>query len=511
MKARWALVNLAVLSLTGYCAAQCAPGWGDCLEFDNASDFSGTTATSRANAVAFNVDGNGGTAANFALATEGSTGYLIMDNTVGTLTQNKLRLETSTPLVTNADGWTVEMRFRYDRNWAGGNFKNDGSFNKAFQLRVRDGTANLEGGIGNSDGPDVVTVRGFTSWTWNGGGTLVEPTSDWHVYRYVCDGAAGNISLYVDGTFVGTGNGLSTSTGNSFGWHSGTAAKGKVHIDYIRWKQGQDVPTASGLVIPALKNRRFDNIHDENGDTGVGGNQTVAFWEIQNLPAIDDIVNGVEVTWTKQYLRSEPYAYALRWMQGEPHHAAVKQAVLGVGANRKVVFTGLMLAYTAACTPIEGRVGVDPEGSGCDPLAPSIVWSPWTELYDDTGCAPFGYLTLTTGSVVTGASGDICVFIEGKGDVSPGTDQSTFIDGSDLLICNQPPQDADGDGDVDLSDFGTFQSCFNGPNRPYAGTDPKCTCFDTEPTLVGDGDVDLADFGTFQACFNGPNRPPACE
>ncbi len=26
----------------------------------------------------------------------------------------------------------------------------------------------------------------------------------------------------------------------------------------------------------------------------------------------------------------------------------------------------------------------------------------------------------------------------------------------------------------------------------------------------GDGDVDLADFGIFQACFNGPNRPPAC-
>ncbi len=28
--------------------------------------------------------------------------------------------------------------------------------------------------------------------------------------------------------------------------------------------------------------------------------------------------------------------------------------------------------------------------------------------------------------------------------------------------------------------------------------------------LDGDGDVDLADFATFQACFNGPNRPPAC-
>jgi hypothetical protein len=78
--------------------------------------------------------------------------------------------------------------------------------------------------------------------------------------------------------------------------------------------------------------------------------------------------------------------------------------------------------------------------------------------------------------------------------------------------CNTPPEDADGDRDVDLSDFGVFQSCFNGPNRPFNVAVPsdarKCKCFDTEPA-GGDGDVDLADFGKFQACFNGPNRPPA--
>ncbi len=68
-----------------------------------------------------------------------------------------------------------------------------------------------------------------------------------------------------------------------------------------------------------------------------------------------------------------------------------------------------------------------------------------------------------------------------------------------------PATDLDGDGDVDLADFGLFQGCFNGPNRPYAG--PACGRMDFD----GDGDVDLADFGTFQGCFNGPNRPPACE
>lgn len=65
--------------------------------------------------------------------------------------------------------------------------------------------------------------------------------------------------------------------------------------------------------------------------------------------------------------------------------------------------------------------------------------------------------------------------------------------------------DYDADGDVDLTDFGFFLACFNGPNRPY----PNLTgCDHTD--YDGDSDVDLADFGTFLACFNGPERPPAC-
>ena len=69
--------------------------------------------------------------------------------------------------------------------------------------------------------------------------------------------------------------------------------------------------------------------------------------------------------------------------------------------------------------------------------------------------------------------------------------------------------DYDVDGDVDLSDFATFQSCFNGPNRPAAqpGSTPTEPCY--QPDSDGDGDVDLSDFGAFQSSFNGPNRPPA--
>ena len=60
------------------------------------------------------------------------------------------------------------------------------------------------------------------------------------------------------------------------------------------------------------------------------------------------------------------------------------------------------------------------------------------------------------------------------------------------------------DGDVDLSDFGHFSACFNGPNRPAAWTGCDDADFDA------DNDVDLTDFSVFAACFNGPNRPPAC-
>lgn len=76
--------------------------------------------------------------------------------------------------------------------------------------------------------------------------------------------------------------------------------------------------------------------------------------------------------------------------------------------------------------------------------------------------------------------------------------------------CNQPRQDLDDDGDVDLSDFTGFLTCFNGPNRLWPGPPvdvEACTCIDVDADL----DVDLLDFSAFLQCFNGPARPPACS
>lgn len=73
-----------------------------------------------------------------------------------------------------------------------------------------------------------------------------------------------------------------------------------------------------------------------------------------------------------------------------------------------------------------------------------------------------------------------------------------------VMVESSVAADFDEDGDVDLSDFGYFLGCYNGPNHPPAqsGCEPA--------DLDDDGDADLADFGLFLPCFNGPDRPPAC-
>jgi hypothetical protein len=58
------------------------------------------------------------------------------------------------------------------------------------------------------------------------------------------------------------------------------------------------------------------------------------------------------------------------------------------------------------------------------------------------------------------------------------------------------PGDLDGDGDVDLVDFGEFQLCFTGGTGMI---NEGCECADFD----GDNDADLVDFGEFQLAFSG--------
>lgn len=59
------------------------------------------------------------------------------------------------------------------------------------------------------------------------------------------------------------------------------------------------------------------------------------------------------------------------------------------------------------------------------------------------------------------------------------------------------PGDCDGDGFVDLDDFGVFAGCMAGP---MASVSPECRCAD----LDDDGDAELADFAELQRVFAGP-------
>lgn len=86
-----------------------------------------------------------------------------------------------------------------------------------------------------------------------------------------------------------------------------------------------------------------------------------------------------------------------------------------------------------------------------------------------------------------------CVDIESAGvDALSGAGR---IDAQQLLALLENG-DFDDDGDVDLTDFLTFENCFAGP-----GTSPPGGCDAAD--LDFDGDVDLSDFAVFQRAFTG--------
>ena len=70
-----------------------------------------------------------------------------------------------------------------------------------------------------------------------------------------------------------------------------------------------------------------------------------------------------------------------------------------------------------------------------------------------------------------------------------------------MIECGDPPQDVDGDCDVDLDDFDQFIGCVSKPSEE-AG--PLCFCADRD----GDGDVDMHDYFDFANSFTGPG--PGC-
>ena len=167
--------------------------------------------------------------------------------------------------------------------------------------------------------------------------------------------------------------------------------------------------------------------------------------------------------------------------------------------NSTITLGSSIAAADVTDATVAGTIGVPPNPT---------TWVP--TLTYQTG-TPAGTVTIS-GTPPVEAIGETYVFLfQGRDDLnnlSPGL----VWDRTKVTIvvsagCNLYPQDQDNDNDVDLVDFGTFQACFNGPNRSYKGPPPAyeiCRCMDNDK----DDDVDLVDFGKFQNCFNGPNRAP---
>ena len=75
---------------------------------------------------------------------------------------------------------------------------------------------------------------------------------------------------------------------------------------------------------------------------------------------------------------------------------------------------------------------------------------------------------------------------------------TAIADATITVVASGTPGDCDGDGDVDLTDFLVFQTCYTGPDGGPVG--PECDPVDFDD----DGDVDLQDFLAFQTAYTGP-------
>ncbi len=100
------------------------------------------------------------------------------------------------------------------------------------------------------------------------------------------------------------------------------------------------------------------------------------------------------------------------------------------------------------------------------------------------------------GVLATGSNWWKCSFPTGTGWVEEA-----------VLFSGHRPADFDGDQDVDMVDFGHFQSCLTGRTLPV--TDPACM----NARLDSDEDVDPEDTVIFLGCMTASGVPaaPGCR
>lgn len=113
-------------------------------------------------------------------------------------------------------------------------------------------------------------------------------------------------------------------------------------------------------------------------------------------------------------------------------------------------------------------------------------------VYGGVGCGPTGACCLPTSPDYT------CVqAYDGDCQTMGGVFRGHGVGCDDVSCCPPLPADHDVDGDVDMEDFGWFQTCLSGPQVPPPTFACKCADFDSQ------GDVDQDDFSIFQRCLSG--------
>ena len=162
----------------------------------------------------------------------------------------------------------------------------------------------------------------------------------------------------------------------------------------------------------------------------------------------------------------------------------------GTDCNSTVCFpTG------ACCMPDGSCVDEMPEE---DYLAADGTFQGDDVLCSEVECPqPAGACCLSNGNCLELDEAD-CGVIPNSSWAGIGTDCDDADENGTADDCEAVPGDCDGDGDIDLSDFFTFQTCFTGPDGGPVGQECECVDFDD------DDDVDLQDFLAFQTSFTGP-------
>ena len=157
------------------------------------------------------------------------------------------------------------------------------------------------------------------------------------------------------------------------------------------------------------------------------------------------------------------------------------------------------LQATAVETTDAGSQSFTIQNSGSDSLSYTVSESiSWLSVAPNRGT-----VTSETDTITVNYDTDALPIGEYNGTITvtaPGADGSPRQVAVTLEVVHRP-FDFDGDEDVDLVDFATFQMCYTGPGAPQ--TDPWCPPIDAD----GDGDVDTDDLAIFLECLSGANVP----